>query len=88
MQVKLLRTKFVEALGDEGRHLVDVNTIDGFQVTHSACCAHPNLSTSLQFHHVLCAVLKKRTFSAVFAEDGRREPTSNDGFMCRGGRRT
>ncbi|KAK9909662.1 hypothetical protein WJX75_005776 [Coccomyxa subellipsoidea] len=30
-QVKLLRTKFVEALGAEGRHLVDVNTIDGFQ---------------------------------------------------------
>ncbi|CAL8467911.1 g7449 [Coccomyxa elongata] len=30
-QVKLLRAKFVEALGEEGRHLVDVNTIDGFQ---------------------------------------------------------
>ena len=42
-QVKLLRTKFVEALGAEGRHLVDVNTIDGFQVAHNTSPSFPTL---------------------------------------------
>ena len=42
-QVKLLRTKFVEALGAEGRHLVDVNTIDGFQVAHNTSPSFPPL---------------------------------------------
>ena len=31
-QVKLLQRKFCDVLGEDGRHLVDVNTIDGFQV--------------------------------------------------------
>ncbi len=37
--MKLLRSKFVEALGEEGRHLVDVNTIDGFQVRVCLICS-------------------------------------------------
>ena len=32
MQVKLLREKFKMALGDEMAKMVDINTIDGFQV--------------------------------------------------------
>ncbi len=32
MQVNLLRAKFDEALGSKARQLVDVSTIDGFQV--------------------------------------------------------
>ena len=32
MQVGLLRSKFDEALGERARQLVDVSTIDGFQV--------------------------------------------------------
>ena len=32
MQVALLRRKFEEVLGEKARQLVDVSTIDGFQV--------------------------------------------------------
>ena len=47
-QVKLIREKFEAALGKEGARMVDINTIDGFQVwpsalrynLQSACCAH------------------------------------------------
>jgi hypothetical protein len=35
-QVKLLQRKFEAVLGEEGRHLVDVNTIDGFQARNTA----------------------------------------------------
>ena len=33
VQVKLLQRKFAEILGEEGLQLVDINTIDGFQVS-------------------------------------------------------
>jgi len=33
-QVKLMREKFRQALGEEGARIVDVNTVDGFQVCH------------------------------------------------------
>ncbi len=33
-QVKLMREKFRQALGEEGARIVDVNTVDGFQVRH------------------------------------------------------
>lgn len=60
MQVKLLRSKFVEALGAEGRHLVDVNTIDGFQVSFSCICACYDLlhttTTCVQSRWASCAV--------------------------------
>jgi hypothetical protein len=32
LQVKLLKTLFKQALGDDGAVRVDINTIDGFQV--------------------------------------------------------
>lgn len=32
LQVKLLKTLFSQALGDDGAVRVDINTIDGFQV--------------------------------------------------------
>ena len=43
-QVKLLQRKFEAVLGEEGRHLVDVNTIDGFQAGHP--CRAPTLQIS------------------------------------------
>ena len=30
--MKLIREKFQQALGEEGARMVDINTIDGFQV--------------------------------------------------------
>lgn len=48
IQVKLIREKFQAALGDDAR-LVDINTIDGFQVV---LCSLPSVC------HDLAAVLK------------------------------
>ena len=52
MQVKLLREKFKMALGDEMAKMVDINTIDGFQV--HGCQSDPAVSSALpllpQFH--------------------------------------
>ena len=39
-QVRLLQRKFAEVLGEQGRQLVDINTIDGFQVPNQAAVQH------------------------------------------------
>ena len=44
-QVKLLRQRFEDALGPEGAKMVDISTIDGFQVPMLCraalrCCSH------------------------------------------------
>ena len=40
-QVKLIREKFQQALGEEGARMVDINTIDGFQVHLSSYTQTP-----------------------------------------------
>lgn len=40
VQVSLLRSKFDEALGERARQLVDVSTIDGFQVNLGTLSSH------------------------------------------------
>ncbi len=54
LQVKLLREKFKAALGEEGSRMVDINTIDGFQVLlllsntpSTAFCLPVSASTTL-----------------------------------------
>ena len=43
-QVKLIREKFQQALGEEGARMVDINTIDGFQVYPSSYTHIPQKS--------------------------------------------
>ena len=61
-QVKLLKQRFEDALGPEGAKMVDISTIDGFQVrcaamqlcavTHVARCSDclGTACTGLQYH--------------------------------------
>ena len=57
-QVKLIREKFQQALGEEGARMVDINTIDGFQVYPSSYTHLPqesyNKSQMLQHTRLEC----------------------------------